>query len=225
MLILGHVQGNVVASGRVELRAGCNVEGDIRALRLAVEDNAVFRGKVDLTQAVPGPRGVSSPAGPASSESATFPACSHHLSGRKRDSGCCAIGSKRNRRAASPLRPGPLGPQRAAPLRRLGCAAQAAETEPGLGIMDSGYTSPANINYLTSLGHSVFLADLVHDACTENWQTGADEDGNPIWNVEGYLKQPSTSPAAPSMWCCCGPRSTTCRNRWSPRWSLTSTRP
>ena len=52
VLILGHVQGNVVASGRVELRAGCQMEGDIRALRLAVEDNAVFRGKVDLTQAV-----------------------------------------------------------------------------------------------------------------------------------------------------------------------------
>jgi cytoskeletal protein CcmA (bactofilin family) len=50
VLILGHVQGNVVASGRVELRAGCSVEGDIRALRLAIEDNAVFRGKVDLTQ-------------------------------------------------------------------------------------------------------------------------------------------------------------------------------
>ena len=52
ILILGQVQGNLVASGRVELRAGCHVEGDIRALRLAVEDNAVFRGKVDLTQAV-----------------------------------------------------------------------------------------------------------------------------------------------------------------------------
>ena len=52
ILILGQVQGNLVASGRVELRAGCQVEGDIRALRLAVEDNAVFRGKVDLTQAV-----------------------------------------------------------------------------------------------------------------------------------------------------------------------------
>jgi cytoskeletal protein CcmA (bactofilin family) len=52
VLILGQVKGNVVASGRVELRAGCVVEGDIRALRLAVEDNAVFRGKVDLTQAV-----------------------------------------------------------------------------------------------------------------------------------------------------------------------------
>jgi cytoskeletal protein CcmA (bactofilin family) len=50
VLILGQVQGNIVASGRVELRAGCQVVGDIRALRLAVEDNAVFRGKVDLTQ-------------------------------------------------------------------------------------------------------------------------------------------------------------------------------
>ena len=50
ILILGRVQGNLVASGRVELRAGSAVEGDIQALRLSVEDNAVFRGKVDLTQ-------------------------------------------------------------------------------------------------------------------------------------------------------------------------------
>ncbi|MGA3159619.1 MAG: polymer-forming cytoskeletal protein [Terracidiphilus sp.] len=62
ILIMGKVQGNLVASGRVELRAGCLVEGDIRALRLAVEDNAVFRGKVDLTQAVSrGSEGASVP--------------------------------------------------------------------------------------------------------------------------------------------------------------------
>jgi cytoskeletal protein CcmA (bactofilin family) len=62
ILILGQVQGNLVASGRVELRAGCHVDGDIRALRLAVEDNAVFRGKVDLTQAVSrDPNGASAP--------------------------------------------------------------------------------------------------------------------------------------------------------------------
>jgi cytoskeletal protein CcmA (bactofilin family) len=62
VLILGQVKGNVVASGRVELRAGCCVEGDIRALRLAVEDNAIFRGKVDLTQAVAkGPDGANTP--------------------------------------------------------------------------------------------------------------------------------------------------------------------
>jgi len=53
VLVLGQVHGNVVASGRVELRAGCVMEGDIRATRLAVEDNAVFRGRVDLTQGAP----------------------------------------------------------------------------------------------------------------------------------------------------------------------------
>jgi cytoskeletal protein CcmA (bactofilin family) len=50
VLILGQVQGNIIATGRVELRAGCTVTGDVHALRLAIEDNAVFRGKVDLTQ-------------------------------------------------------------------------------------------------------------------------------------------------------------------------------
>ena len=45
VLIHGQVQGNIVASGRVELRAGSVVEGDVRALRLAIEDNAVFRGQ------------------------------------------------------------------------------------------------------------------------------------------------------------------------------------
>jgi cytoskeletal protein CcmA (bactofilin family) len=50
VLIMGHLQGNIVATGRVELRAGSVMEGDVQAHRLAVEDNAVFRGKVDLTQ-------------------------------------------------------------------------------------------------------------------------------------------------------------------------------
>jgi cytoskeletal protein CcmA (bactofilin family) len=50
VLILGNLKGNIVATGRVELRAGSVVEGDVRALRLAIEDNALFRGKVDLTQ-------------------------------------------------------------------------------------------------------------------------------------------------------------------------------
>jgi hypothetical protein len=61
------------------------------------------------------------------------------------------------------------------------------QAEPGLRIIDTGYTSPANINFLTGLGHSVFLADLVFDAYTGDWHTGAGEDGNPIWNIEGYL--------------------------------------
>ncbi len=60
VLVLGRLQGNIVATGRVELRSGSVVEGDVKALRLAVEDNAVFRGKVDLTQ---GARTSESPVG------------------------------------------------------------------------------------------------------------------------------------------------------------------
>ena len=63
------------------------------------------------------------------------------------------------------------------------------QAKSGLSLIDIGYTSSANINYLAGLGHSLFLADLVHDACTENWQTGTGEDGNPDWNVEGFLEQ------------------------------------
>jgi cytoskeletal protein CcmA (bactofilin family) len=43
------------------LRAGCNLEGDIRASRLAIEDNAVFFGKVDLTQGAKTPEGGNGP--------------------------------------------------------------------------------------------------------------------------------------------------------------------
>ena len=63
------------------------------------------------------------------------------------------------------------------------------QAEPGLRVVDAGSTSPANINYLTSLGHSIFLADPVNEALTGNWQSGTDAEGQPIWNVEGYLDQ------------------------------------
>jgi hypothetical protein len=64
---------------------------------------------------------------------------------------------------------------------------QRLQTSSSLSIIDIGYTSPANINFLTSLGHSVFLADLVQDACTGDWQNLTDEDGHPVWDVEGFL--------------------------------------
>jgi SAM-dependent methyltransferase len=63
------------------------------------------------------------------------------------------------------------------------------EVEPGLRIIDSGATSPTNINYLTSLGHSVFLTDLATEACTGAWQTGVDDDDKPIYDTDGYIKQ------------------------------------
>ena len=66
---------------------------------------------------------------------------------------------------------------------------QRLQNETGLRIVDIGFTSPSNINYLTGLGHSVFLAYVVNDACTGNWQTGVGPDGDPLWNVEGFLEQ------------------------------------
>ncbi len=63
------------------------------------------------------------------------------------------------------------------------------QAEPGLRIIDSGATSPTNINYLTSLGHSVFMTDLATEACTGSWQKGVDEDDKPIYDTESYLKQ------------------------------------
>jgi hypothetical protein len=63
------------------------------------------------------------------------------------------------------------------------------QAEPGLRVIDAGYTSPANINYLTGLGHSVFLADLVCDGCAGNWVMGTDADGKPAWNIDAFLDQ------------------------------------
>lgn len=51
VVILGSLTGDISASGRVELRAGANLKGDIRAARLSIEENAIFSGKVDLTAA------------------------------------------------------------------------------------------------------------------------------------------------------------------------------
>ena len=84
---------------------------------------------------------------------------------------------------------GPTGPR--VPRHSGGWTAvrKRLQTEQGLRVIDVGFTSPANIHYLTELGHSVFLADLVPDACATDWRTGEDEDGKPIWNVQGFLEQ------------------------------------
>ena len=52
VILLGRLHGNVQAAGRVELRQGCDLVGDIAAGRLSIEENALFRGKVDLAEAV-----------------------------------------------------------------------------------------------------------------------------------------------------------------------------
>ncbi|MGD0482439.1 MAG: class I SAM-dependent methyltransferase [Terracidiphilus sp.] len=94
---------------------------------------------------------------------------------------------KKQEAAASPGSAGLTGPRVPRHSGAWSVLRKRLQSEPGLCIIDTGYTSPANINYLTSLGHSVFLADLVSDAYTGDWRAGSDEDGKPIWNVAGFL--------------------------------------
>lgn len=50
VIILGTLNGNIQATGRVELRQGGTLIGDLTASRLSIEENANFKGKVDLVQ-------------------------------------------------------------------------------------------------------------------------------------------------------------------------------
>jgi cytoskeletal protein CcmA (bactofilin family) len=50
VIIIGQLTGNITATGRVELRSGATLVGDIQASRLSIEENAGFSGKVDLVQ-------------------------------------------------------------------------------------------------------------------------------------------------------------------------------
>jgi cytoskeletal protein CcmA (bactofilin family) len=54
IVVAGAVQGSLVAEDRIALGAGAEVEGDLRAPRLTVEDGAYVRGKALVT----GPRAV-----------------------------------------------------------------------------------------------------------------------------------------------------------------------
>jgi cytoskeletal protein CcmA (bactofilin family) len=46
VILLGRLNGNISATGRVELRDGCDLVGDISAARLSIEESAAFRGNV-----------------------------------------------------------------------------------------------------------------------------------------------------------------------------------
>ena len=50
--VKGTVEGNIFASERCELQAGCTLRGDIEAPRLVVDENATFLGsaKVAMTK-------------------------------------------------------------------------------------------------------------------------------------------------------------------------------
>ncbi|MEK6398087.1 MAG: polymer-forming cytoskeletal protein [Terriglobus sp.] len=48
-ILLGDVKGNIIATGRVELRKGASLQGDVTAARLSIEEGSGFQGRVALT--------------------------------------------------------------------------------------------------------------------------------------------------------------------------------
>jgi hypothetical protein len=57
-----------------------------------------------------------------------------------------------------------------------------------LRILDIGPTSSSNINYITSLGHSIYMANVVEEASKPEWQVPG-EVGEPAgFDVKGFLE-------------------------------------
>jgi hypothetical protein len=60
-----------------------------------------------------------------------------------------------------------------------------------LRVLDFGSTSPSNINYLTSIGHSVYMANIVQDATRAEWlkppAPDAEEGAPQDFDVERFI--------------------------------------
>jgi hypothetical protein len=60
----------------------------------------------------------------------------------------------------------------------------------GLRVLDIGPTSSRNINFLTSMGHSVYMADVIHEALRGGWELPpAEGENKPGFNVEGFFQE------------------------------------
>jgi hypothetical protein len=60
--------------------------------------------------------------------------------------------------------------------------------EESLRVLDIGPTSSTNINFVTALGHSIYLANLVEDAAKRDWII-TPEDGSPArFDVDRFLE-------------------------------------
>ncbi len=63
------------------------------------------------------------------------------------------------------------------------------KAETGLRVLDIGPTSPTNINFLTNMGQSVYMSDLVPEAHRPEWRKKVEGEDAPRFDVEGFLAQ------------------------------------
>jgi cytoskeletal protein CcmA (bactofilin family) len=87
LVVHGRVEGNITATGRVELRKSCTLIGDVSTQRIVIEDGAFFKGAIDIkenTQSVESRKplasvasaGMSSGSGSGSSSGVSYSASS-----------------------------------------------------------------------------------------------------------------------------------------------------
>lgn len=62
------------------------------------------------------------------------------------------------------------------------------KSEESLRVLDIGPTSSTNINYITSLGHSIYMANLVEEALKPEWVVPATESEVAGFNVSSFLE-------------------------------------
>jgi len=61
-------------------------------------------------------------------------------------------------------------------------------TNEGLRILDIGPTSAININYITSLGHSIYMANLVDEAAKPEYMVADEDSEAKHFDVERFVK-------------------------------------
>ena len=61
-------------------------------------------------------------------------------------------------------------------------------SEDSLRVLDIGPTSSTNINYITSLGHSIYMANVVEEAAKPEWLSPGAEGGEPAFDVDRFLE-------------------------------------
>ncbi len=60
------------------------------------------------------------------------------------------------------------------------------QSQEALRVLDIGPTSSTNINYITNLGHSIYMANLVEEAAKPEW-TVSGSDGEATFDVDRFL--------------------------------------
>ena len=61
------------------------------------------------------------------------------------------------------------------------------QTNESLRVLDIGPTSSTNINLVTGLGHSIYMANLVEDAAKPEWMSTPSPGDAPAFEVERFL--------------------------------------